>query len=364
MRVILTGGGTGGHLFPGLAIGDQWVQRHSNTLLLFVGTRRGIESRIVPERGIPFRTVWISGLHRGRLWGNLLFPIKMSVSLIQSLFIMMKFKPDVVIGTGGYVTWPVIKAAQWLGKVNILQEQNEAPGLVIRRLAAKATQVHLSFSSSQRHFARKDNLYFSGNPTRVDLCTGSRKEGLAHFGLQAERKTLFIFGGSQGALGLNNAVLAAVESLMQDASLQILWGTGPRWLDMVSEGTSLWRERIKVVPFINRMDLAYGAADLLLCRSGATTVAEVTRIGLPAVYIPFPGAAAGHQEENARVVEKAGGGTVLLEHLASPQRLSETVLSLIHNEKTLSDMASAAGVLAKPDAAKDIVKAIEAGLHD
>jgi len=363
MRVLFTGGGTGGHLFPGLAICDEWLRRHGNTLLLFVGTQRGIESRIVPERGIPFRTVWISGLHRGRLWGNMLFPIKMTVSLIQSLFIILKFKPDVVIGTGGYVTWPVIKAAQLLRKMTVLQEQNEAPGLVIGQLAGKATQVHLSFEASTRHFARKDNLFFSGNPTREGLSSGERQQGLTHFGLDPERRTLFIFGGSQGALGLNHAVVEALDPLMRDPSLQILWGTGPRWIEQVKQAAAPWRDRICALPFIDRMDLAYGAADLLLCRSGATTVAEITRLGLPAIYMPLPTAAAGHQEQNARVIEKIGGGRVLLQGQADARTLTGLIHGLIHDEAALKNMAVAAATLAKPNAARDIVTAIEAAMQ-
>ncbi|MCK5148224.1 undecaprenyldiphospho-muramoylpentapeptide beta-N-acetylglucosaminyltransferase [bacterium] len=354
MRILLTGGGTGGHLFPGLAIIDEFNRRREN-LLLFVGTRHGIESRIVPNMGIPFRTVWISGLHRGRLWGNLLFPIKMIVSLIQSLIIIIKFKPDVIIGTGGYVTWPVVKAGQLLKKVTVLQEQNEAPGLVMRQLAGSASQVHLSFESSIRHFPGRPNIYVSGNPTRSDLDAADRAKGLKNFNLSEDKKVLFIFGGSQGALGLNKAVIAALPQLMANDGHQILWGTGPRWIKMVETAIIPWKERIKITQFIDHMDMAYGAADLLMCRSGATTVAEITRLGLPAIYIPFPGSAEGHQVDNAAVLEKAGAGIVLLEKDASPDKMTEIVNMLINDEDRLSRMSANALALGRPRAAEKIV---------
>lgn len=362
MRVLLTGGGTGGHLFPGMAIAEALAQRHRCTLL-FVGTRRGIEARIVPSRHIPFRTVWISGLHRGRLWGNMLFPIKMAVSLIQSLSILLQFKPDVVVGTGGYVTWPVIRAAVILGIPTVLQEQNEAPGLVIRKLAHRVSRVHLSFDTSSRHFRRQDNLRVSGNPTRRDLDAGDRQEAQSYFGLNPARRTLFVFGGSQGALGLNRAFIQALPLLVAQDDLQILWGTGPRWIDEVGQAVAPWADRIVARPFIDRMDLAYGAADLLLCRSGATTMAEVTRLGLPAVYVPFPGAAAGHQEQNARVVEAAGGGRVLLESEANPEALAGMILGLIQDPSELKNMAERAKSLGKPQAADVIAEDIVRLVH-
>ncbi|NQT23731.1 undecaprenyldiphospho-muramoylpentapeptide beta-N-acetylglucosaminyltransferase [candidate division KSB1 bacterium] len=353
MRMILTGGGTGGHLYPGLAI-LQAIQKQTSVETLFIGTQRGIESRVVPQLHIPFKTVWISGLHRGRFISNLLFPLKMVVSLVQALWLISVFCPDLILGTGGFVSWPVLTAGLLLNKITVLQEQNQKPGLVTRLLASHVNRVFLSHDSSLQYFKKSGHCVVCGNPIRGDLQLGSKNEAIQFFNLDAEKKTLFIFGGSQGALGLNRAVQKTLPLLMEGTSLQILWASGPRWKDEVIHESESWKDRIIVAPYIERMDLAFAVADLVLCRSGATTIAELTSLGLPALLIPFPGAAYGHQEDNANAMVEQGAAEMILEHEAWPKQLNQKIISILDNPDKKEKMASQSKKKGKLNAAQEI----------
>lgn len=355
MRLILTGGGTGGHLYPGLAI-LKALRSRTGVEVLFIGTRRGIESRIVPHQGIPFKTVWISGLHRGRFLGNLLFPLKMAVSLLQAAWLTAAFNPDLVLGTGGYVSWPVLTAGNLLHKTTVLQEQNQKPGLVSRHLSSKVNRVYLSHESSLNYFKQCGHCAVYGNPVRRDLKKGSRTEAVPFFKLDPDKKTIFVFGGSQGALGLNRAVLKSLGRMMQDPKLQVLWAAGPRWKEHVSRESAAHAERIRVYAYIERMDLAFAAADLVVCRSGATTIAELTCLGLPAVLVPFPGAANNHQEENARELVDQGAAEMIHERDANPEVLTEKIRWILNDPIKRKAMVRAAGRMGRPDAADKIAE--------
>jgi len=353
VRVILTGGGTGGHLFPALAILES-LERRVFCETLFVGTRHGLEAKVVRQQGYDFKTVWISGLKRGRIWTNLLFPLKMAVSLVQSLWIVLRFRPDVVVGTGGYVSWPVLTAACLLRKKTLVQEQNEKPGLVTKVLSVCVHSLHLSFEQSKQYFWRTSNLNVSGNPTRDNLEGISRKEGCRRFKLDPKNKTLFIFGGSQGARNLNVAMLDMIERLVSDPRVQVLWASGPRWYNDITRKTKNLSDRIRVLPFIGDMGAAYAAANLVICRSGATTVAEIARLGLCAVFVPFTGASGGHQESNARVLVKAGAGTMVRESEIPHGALEKTIVSLLNHPGHMRSIGKKAKFFGKPDAAKVI----------
>ena len=354
MKVVFTGGGTGGHLYPGLAIMEE-LEKRIPCEILFIGTKRGLEARIVPQKGYPFRTVWISGLRRGRILKNVLFPVRMLISLLQALVIIMIFKPDVLVGTGGYVSWPVLTAGVLLGRRTVIQEQNRAPGLVTRLLAPRVDSVHLSFDASKKLFRKKSNLHVSGNPTRNDLEVYDRNQAYKHFGLDSGKRTLFIFGGSQGARSINQAFLDIVDTMLEKTDVQILWATGPRWYEEIGERMRCYSRRVRVFPYIHEMALAYGVSDLILCRAGATTVAEVTRLGIPVIFIPFPAAAGGHQEENARVLWEAGAAEMVLEDEISVGKLEEVILRVIFDTKSRERLGDMAKKFGKPDAAKKIV---------
>jgi UDP-N-acetylglucosamine--N-acetylmuramyl-(pentapeptide) pyrophosphoryl-undecaprenol N-acetylglucosamine transferase len=357
MRVILTGGGTGGHLYPGLAIVEEMMRRTSCDVH-FIGTRYGLEAHVVPKLGYAFHQVWIRGLARGRILKNILFPLQMMVSLIQAILLVIEIHPDVIIGTGGYVSWPVIMAGILLCRETVIQEQNRRPGLVTRILAPWVRSVHLTFKDSVRYFRKKSHLHVSGNPTRDTLDQASRQKGFRFFNLDSNRKTLFVFGGSQGALAVNRAVTVLADTLMKETDIQILWAAGPRWQPSITDIMKQHKDRIRVYPFIDEMGLAYQVSDLVVCRSGATTVAEITRLGIPAIFIPFPGAAGGHQEQNARLLQESGAAVMVLEEDLSAGQLKSAVLSLLRNSQKRKKMKQKAKKFGEPQAAQKIVDTI------
>jgi UDP-N-acetylglucosamine--N-acetylmuramyl-(pentapeptide) pyrophosphoryl-undecaprenol N-acetylglucosamine transferase len=357
LRVVLTGGGTGGHLYPGLAIADELAKRIPCGFL-FIGTRRGIESSVVPARGMAFKTVWIGGLKRGRFLANLLFPLKMAVSFFQAAAILLRFRPDLAVGTGGYVSWPVITAASMIGCHTVIQEQNQKPGLVTRLLARRADAVHLSFESSTRYFRKNPRIHVSGNPTRADLERSRDESAYGQFGLNPGRTTVFVFGGSQGAKSLNSAFVQITGSLMTQTDIQMLWAAGPRWHAGILNHVRPYGDRIRVFPYITEMGLAYAVSDLVVCRAGASTAAEVARLGLPVVFVPFPGAAGGHQEANAEAMVEAGAAALVAEGPDFTARIETEVLNLVRDPQKRGALSAKIRSFARPDAAERIVTQI------
>ena len=353
MRVIITGGGTGGHLYPALAIAEH-LEKENGWDVHFVGTTHGLEAKVVPLKGYPFHTVWIAGLQRGRIIKNLLFPLKMGISFFQACVLLMKMKPGFVVGTGGYVSWPVLAAATFLRIPAAIQEQNQAPGLVTRLFASKVEHVYLSFESSKAFFRNQKVLRYTGNPTRDELDEGTRDEGITHFGLDKNKTTLFVFGGSQGSKIINETMVQLLPDLMVIDQLQILWGTGPRWLDSIAASVKPFKDRVHVLPYIDAMNLAYRACDFVVCRSGATTVAEITRIGLPAIFIPFHAAAGGHQEENARALKESGAARMILEAELKTDVLKETIIDMANHPEKREAMCILAKKYGRPEAARII----------
>ena len=353
MRVILTGGGTGGHLYPCLAIAEE-IRTRISCEYLYVGTEHGLEASVVRKKGYPFQSVWMSGMHRRKFLKNVLFPLKMIVSLGQSLIIVGRFRPDVVIGTGGYVSWPVITAAILLCKKTVIQEQNVFPGVVTRLLAPFVSSVHLSFENAVTYFKKKSNLHISGNPIRKDLEYPLNKKAYGQFGLDPEKRTLLIFGGSQGARKINKAVPRLFPCL-ETIKGQILWAAGPNWIDEAREMMCDYKERVSVLAYIHDMPAAYDISDLLICRAGALTIAEITQLGLPAVFIPLVTAAGGHQLKNAEVLKDAGAAEIVLEEELESQKFVDLVIALIKDSSRRMEMGKKAKLFAKPEAARKIV---------
>ena len=317
-----------------------------------------MENRVIPGTGYRFNTVWIAGIHRRRIWANLLFPLKMGVSLVQALVLLLCFRPNVVLGTGGYVSWPVLTAASILGRLRFIQEQNQVPGLVTRVLGSpKMSGVFLSFEMSKKYFKKQNHLFVCGNPTRILERKGLPEEGYSLFHLNPSRTTLFIFGGSQGARAINEAMLDRIEVLMQNTTIQILWAAGLRWYPDIAEDMSFYGERIRVMPYIDDMGAAYSVSDLVICRSGATTVAELTRLGKAAIFIPFPGAADNHQEANGRALAEAGAAVMVTEPEIE-SLLDKVIADLIENPQKRQEMGRKAASLGNPDAAQEIADKI------
>jgi UDP-N-acetylglucosamine--N-acetylmuramyl-(pentapeptide) pyrophosphoryl-undecaprenol N-acetylglucosamine transferase len=358
IRVIFAGGGTGGHLFPAIALADELRKIMPGAGIMFIGTRNKIEARVVPAAGFLFLSIWISGFHRSLRIGNLLFPVKVMVSMLQSRSILRSFKPDVVVGTGGYVSGPVLRMATLLGIPTLIQEQNSYPGVTTRVLAAKVNEVHLTFENSKKYFQRTDNLFLSGNPTRGTLDNVNRADALRNFGFepQSDEKTILVVGGSLGARTINRAIEKMLPHLLQN-NYRLIWQTGNEGYASAAGAAGQFPSgRVWVGQFIDRMDCAYAASDLVVCRAGATTIAELTRLGKPSVLIPYPFAAADHQVENARALAGNGAAEIVLDTEVEI-KLEQTMMMLLESDR-LQSMGRLSRELGKPGAARVIAERI------
>ncbi len=357
MTLLFAGGGTGGHLYPALAIADELRRRHPAAVIVFAGTKGKIESRVVPARGYPFSTIWISGFRRRLSAETALFPLKVVVAFIQSALLIRKRKPDVVIGTGGYVCGPVVAAAQFLGRRTLIQEQNSVPGATTRLLAPRANEVHIAFERSARYLRRRDNIHLTGNPTGDAVGGVSRAEGAGHFGLDPDKKTLLVFGGSRGAASINAAMVPLAPQFVA-GGVQVIWQTGEEEFASLRDRTGETPEGIRMYPYIENMEYAYAASDLAVCRSGASSLAELTVAGLPSILVPYPFAAADHQTENAKAMADAGAALMIPDKGAGAL-LGAAVAGLLSDSGRLASMADAARRLGKPGAAGALADAVE-----
>ena len=358
--IVFAGGGTGGHLYPALAIAEMVKIQSHDSAIVFIGTAGKIEARVVPSAGYQFETIWISGFRRTLSWSLLLFPLKVCVSLVQSLVLLRRLRPSVVVGTGGYVCGPPVFMASMLGIPTVLQEQNSYPGVTTRLLAAKADHVFISFENTRRYLPGQAHITLAGNPVRAAVGNVGRDESATFFGINPALKTILVFGGSLGATSINTAMKDHLQEIMQE-SVQLLWQTGKNDLGMAQRAvdslTRAAQERIKVLPFIDRMDMALGACDFAICRSGASTLAELALAGVPAILIPYPHAAADHQTENARAVVACGAAELCPDHEAG-SKLVAFVNGFLHDETHRRQMSRQMRTLARPDAARRIADTV------
>ncbi|MBT8381806.1 MAG: undecaprenyldiphospho-muramoylpentapeptide beta-N-acetylglucosaminyltransferase [Ignavibacteriaceae bacterium] len=352
-KLLFTGGGTGGHLFPAVAVAEHIKEMKPAAEILFVGTKNKIEGKIIPKLGFAFKSIWIQGFYRKFDLRNLLFPVRLIVSLLQSLFINIVYKPNIAIGSGGYAAGPVIWAAWILGAKIILIEQNSYPGVTTRLLERYANEVHLSFEDSKKYLKRKEIHRLTGNPIRKNLGTISKQDASISFGLSTEKKTLLVLGGSLGARSINNAVKNNFESIVENG-IQIIWQTGKYYYE---EYKNLKSNMVKVYDFIEDMNSAYSACDLLVARAGATTIAEVLVLGIPAVFVPSPNVAGNHQFYNAKSLSE-NNASLLVEDNKISSQLAKVVSKTISSKDKLSELSKKAQELAKPNAAKEIAESV------
>jgi len=352
---MFAGGGTGGHLFPALALAETLRILRPDAEFLFVGTRDRIESRVVPEHGFPFRAIWISGYQRRRILRNVLVPLKVVVSLLQSFFLIKRFKPDLVVGTGSYVCAPVLFMASVIGIPTVLHESNSYPGITTKLLARRMTKVYTAFESVARWLPGVASLDTIGTPTRLSLGTVSREKGCAAFGVDASRTIVLITGGSLGAASVNRAVLDNIDKLLA-LDIQLIWQTGNADIDRVRKSVGN-KAAGWIGPFITNMAEAYAAADLIVARSGATTVAELCVVGKPAILIPYPHAAEDHQTHNARALEEVGAA-VMIPDLELPTRFVEIVTALLRDAVRRRNMKEAFQRFGRQHAGTTIAKKI------
>jgi UDP-N-acetylglucosamine--N-acetylmuramyl-(pentapeptide) pyrophosphoryl-undecaprenol N-acetylglucosamine transferase len=356
LRVILSGGGTGGHVFPAIAVAQALKARRPDARILFIGTERGIEAQVVPSSGFPIRFVKAKGLSRRPL--QALEAIAENLAgMVQALRHVLTFSPQVVVGSGGYVSVPVNLAAWLTFKPTVLLEQNVVPGKATKLLSLRARKVCVSFHATAPGFGAKAVL--TGNPVREEIVRRTRDDARQRLGIPADRFCLLVTGASQGARSVNEAVLGALPG-WRDRPWHVLHLAGRLDFDKVREratealqGASLtWEGR----PFLEDMASAYAAADLVVARAGATTLAEITSRGLPAILIPYPHAGA-HQVENARSLEEAGGAVMVLDERAAAE-LPRVVVQLVDDPARRARMAEASASAGHPDAAARIAEVI------
>lgn len=355
LRLLIAGGGTGGHLYPGLAIAEAFLDQYPQAEISFLGTARGIEATVVPEAGYPLILLPMRGLLRALSWQNLVFPLRLLWSIGRVYLLVRRMRPHLVIGTGGYVSGPAIIGALLARVPCVIQEQNSYPGLVNRRFGGRVSAVFLSFEASRKYFARRQRIFLTGNPIRSSIAQCDKENALREFGLNAARRTVLLFGGSQGARKLNEVFAECFDLLTDADAFQFLWITGPSWFSRWQHLDHAREDRVRVVAYVQNMSAAYAAADLVVCRAGATTIAELTACGLPAIYIPFPFATADHQTANARAVTEQGGGLLIAERELSAGVLLAEIRGLFAEVSRLAKMAGAARSLARPQAAAEIV---------
>lgn len=353
-RFIISGGGTGGHIYPAVAIANELKSRFPEAEFLFVGAKDKMEMQKVPQAGYAIKGLWISGIQRKLTLDNAMFPFKLLSSMWNSFRIIKNFKPDVVIGTGGFASGAVLKVASMLGIPTVIQEQNSYPGITNKLLAKKANKICVAYENLERFFP-KDKMILTGNPVRQDLINeASKSEAIAYFKLDANKKTLLVLGGSLGARRINQLIEKELDFLLSQ-NIQIIWQCGKLYLNDYSKYNE--KENVQVVAFIDRMDLVYAAADIVISRSGASSVSELCIVGKPTIFIPSPNVAEDHQTKNAKAISDKNGAILIKESELETQ--FETIFSdLISNENKQEELSQNIKKLAKPNATKDIVEEI------
>ncbi|MCA1966556.1 MAG: undecaprenyldiphospho-muramoylpentapeptide beta-N-acetylglucosaminyltransferase [Flavobacterium sp.] len=353
-RFIISGGGTGGHIYPAVAIANELKSRFPEAEFLFVGAKDKMEMQKVPQAGYAIKGLWISGIQRKLTLDNAMFPFKLLSSMWNSFRIIKNFKPDVVIGTGGFASGAVLKVASMLGIPTVIQEQNSYPGITNKLLAKKANKICVAYENLERFFP-KDKMILTGNPVRQDLINeASKSEAIAYFKLDANKKTLLVLGGSLGARRINQLIEKELDFLLSQ-NIQIIWQCGKLYLNDYTKYNE--KENVQVVAFIDRMDLVYAAADVVISRSGASSVSELCIVGKPTIFIPSPNVAEDHQTKNAKAISDKNGAILIRESELETQ--FETVFSdLISNESKQAELSQNIKKLAKPNATKDIVEEI------
>lgn len=357
---LFAAGGTGGHIFPALSIAEELKKIDKNANFMFLGTKNKMEAHLIPQHGYKFKAIWISGISRKFNIKNLMVPIKLIVSLIQSVLTIMKFKPSVVIGTGGYVCAPVLIVASLLNIKTVIHESNSYPGLVTRLLSAKVDKVFTAFEITKQWLKDVSKVEKVGNPTRKGLIGVLKKEGLEYFGLHEFKKVLLIIGGSLGSTSINTAILKSLELFLK-SNIQVIWQTGERDYGRIQKEVDKLEHELRsglwYGKFIDKMQYAYAAADLIICRAGAITIAEITLLGKPAILVPYPHATSDHQRLNAKTLEDAQAAIMIEDHELY-QKIETVVLDLIRNEKRLKLMAENIKVFGTHNAGEIIAKKI------
>ncbi len=362
MKIIISGGGTGGHIYPALAIAGELKERLPEVQLLYVGTPAGMESRIVPAAGLDYHSLDVSGIDRTSMLKASQSMIKFPHSFFQARNIIKGFNPEIIVGTGGYVSFPIVLAGTFMGVKTIIHEQNAYPGLANRNLAKRVDRILLTFPEAKQYLD-STHIKVTGLPVRKEIMPMDKQKARQLLGMDPHMFTILAFGGSLGAKTINNALLDFIDRSRSQV-LQLIWITGEAAYEQIREeleqrfNRQTLRPQIKLYPYLNQMEQAMGAADLAVCRAGASTVSELEVVGLPAILVPYPFAADNHQEKNARALVDKSAALMVIDEFFDGAEMVKKVQELIKNPEKLKIMGQNMQKEAKPDALHKITDEI------
>lgn len=359
MKVILSGGGTGGHIYPALTIADQLKKINPDIEIIFIGTKQGLEKDIVPRYGYPIKFIEVAGFRRSLSLDTFRSGIKLIKGLFEACRLIDSIKPDLVIGTGGYVCGPVVFLAALKGIPACIQEQNAMPGVTNKILSHFVKKVFLGYKEAAKYFCKKAEMVYTGNPIRSEILAGDKVAAVQELGLDPEKKTILVSGGSRGARSINNAMLEAELLLSERHDVQVLHVTGDANYDQYMKnvaGKGGVGNNIIIKPYLHNMPVALAAADLAVFRAGAIGLAELMAKGIPSILVPYPYATANHQEFNARAIEEEGAAKVILDKDLTGEKLLEAIEHLLIHDEQLKQMQQAAKNLGQPQAAEIIAQ--------
>ncbi len=356
-KIIIAGGGTGGHIFPAIAIANALKKIQPETEILFVGAKGKMEMEKVPQAGYKIVGLEIAGFNRSNIFKNILLPFKIWKSLRDAKSIIQNFQPDAVVGVGGYASFPILRAAQKMNIPSLIQEQNSFAGKSNKILGKKARKICVAYDGMDKFFPA-DKLILTGNPVRNNITQSAvtKKDAVQHFGLSENKQTVFAVGGSLGAKSINEALQPLLETLVKK-DIQLIWQTGKPFYETAKAAAAPYASHVKVYDFINVMDFAYKAADVVLSRAGALAIAELCVVRKPVIFVPYPFAAEDHQTSNAmNLVNKKAG--LIIKNDAVQTELESVLFSLLQNKALMDQMEQNIGTLAHPNADMDIANEV------
>jgi UDP-N-acetylglucosamine--N-acetylmuramyl-(pentapeptide) pyrophosphoryl-undecaprenol N-acetylglucosamine transferase len=340
LKVIIAGGGTAGHINPGLAIAKYIRQKQREPQILFIGTRRGLETKLVPKEGFDLELINVRGFKRKLSFGNLLTLKELLQGILQARRIFKKFKPDVVIGTGGYVCGPVVFVASRMGIPTLIHEQNVFPGITNKILSRFANVTAISFKESETYFTGAKRIVYTGNPVRSEILLADKQTARSRLNMNSQKPLVIVVGGSLGAEKINETVCLMILKYFREESFNLIFATGNSQFEKMKKMLSGFaNESVNIVPYIYDAANVYASADLMVCRAGAITCSELAVLGLPSIMVPSPNVVANHQEYNARSLEKQGASVVILEKDLNEDLLYKQITGLLKDREQLSKMS-------------------------
>ena len=367
MKAIIAAAGTGGHINPGIAIANEIKRQEPNSKIIFVGTNRGLENDLVPRAGYELKTINAYGFDRKISFDNLKRVLKTIYSIKESKKIISEFKPDIVIGTGGYICIPIALAAKSKKIPIVLHESNAFPGMAVKLLSAKSNSIFVGFEDAKKRLPKAKNVILTGTPTKVkklQINDVKRNEILVKYGLNNNLPIVLAFGGSQGAQSINNSL---IEIILQEKNktYQLIWAAGPSQYDdmkkvLIDNNKNIDNlKNVKIVPYIYNMEEVLNVVDLVVCRSGAMTITEIANVGKPAIFIPYPFATENHQEYNAKVLEQVGAARIILDKNLNSNILNNEICDMVANREKLIEMGNKASIIAVKNVEETIYKEIK-----